>query len=117
MGEGGVAERIRKLPNPPDFDIFDIIQGTAPQKTFDALERFEKAYHEYVVKVNDLLAALQPLHDLYQTVHDRYVFESAHTRLDRESGYVVSKPQQDFVGFLAWLDEELEKLLGVVEAE
>ena len=44
-------QQLHNLPNPPCFDIFDIVQGTVPQKTFDALERFEKAYTAWLDKV------------------------------------------------------------------
>ena len=44
-------QELQDLPNPPCFDIFDIVQGTIPQETFDALERFEKQYTAWLDKV------------------------------------------------------------------
>lgn len=53
----------------------------------------------------------EKLEELYRKVHDKHYFESEHTRLDKESGYVVSKPQQELVNVLAWIDEELKAFL------
>jgi len=40
-----------KIPNPPDFNIFDIVQGTIPQKTYDALEEFGEKYRAWLQTV------------------------------------------------------------------
>lgn len=69
--------------------------------------------------IKEVLAVLEPLvarhtkqlQDLKEKIKDKHHFESEHTRLDRESGYVISKPQQELVNFLAWLDEEFERVL------
>ena len=52
----------------------------------------------------------QKLHELYMQIRKRHKFESQHTQLDRESNYFVSKPQQEFLDFLTWLDKKFAEL-------
>ena len=51
------------------------------------------------------------LQQLSNEIREKADFEFEHTQIDRESGYFISNPQQDFNSFLSWITKKFEELL------
>ena len=51
------------------------------------------------------------LQQLSNEFREKADFEFEHTQIDRESGYFISNPQQDFNSFLSWITKKFEELL------
>jgi len=49
--------------------------------------------------------------EMEQLKHKLQQLEFEHTQIDRESGYFISNPQQDFNSFLSWITKKFEELL------
>jgi len=51
------------------------------------------------------------LQQLSNEIREKADFEFERTQIDRESGYFISNPQQDFNSFLSWITKKFEELL------
>ena len=52
----------------------------------------------------------QKLEELHKRIKEKGYFELKNTMVDKESGYQISKPQQEFNSFLVWLNEKFAEL-------
>jgi len=71
-----------------------------------------KKWQEQREKIEkDLEGLRRKLREIYAKIKEKCDYELLNSQVDRESGYIVFKPQQNFNNFLFWLCEEFAGLV------
>ena len=89
------------------------------QTVLEALKNLPKAFNtgelsdeiSRIRKRKEWIKIVDAQKEMEQLKHKLQQLEFEHTQIDRESGYFISNPQQDFNSFLSWITKKFEELL------
>ena len=108
---GELSDEISRIRKRKDW-----IKFVDAQKEIDHLNDLFLKYNQeavdYEQKAEKEMEQLKhKLRQLSNEIREKADFEFEHTQIDRESGYFISNPQQDFNSFLSWITKKFEELL------